>query len=87
MPIIDTSFNRVADDLVRPIFPSTERRNKYILTMMDYVTRYPEAVPLKDIQDATVAETRLNMFTSLGVPKENERSGKSILVSSHEGNV
>ena len=47
MPIIDTPFDRVAVDLVGPIFPPTERGNKYILTMMDYATRYPEAVPLK----------------------------------------
>jgi len=39
MPIIDTPFERVAVDLVRPIFPPTERGNKYILNMMDYVTK------------------------------------------------
>ena len=39
--------------------------------MMDYNTRYPEAaVPLKGIQAETVAEALLNMFTSVGVPKE-----------------
>ena len=70
MPIIDTPFDRVAVDLVGPIFPPTERGNKYILTMMDYATRYPEAVPLKDIQAKMVAEALLNMFTRVGVPKE-----------------
>jgi len=56
--------------LVGPIFPPTEKGNKYILTMMDYATRYPEAVPLKDIQAKMVAEALLNMFTRVGVPKE-----------------
>ena len=37
---------------------------------MDYVTRYSEAVPLKDIQAETVAEALVNMFTRVGVPKE-----------------
>jgi len=37
---------------------------------MDYATRYPEAVPLKDIQAETVAEAFVNMFTTVGVPKE-----------------
>ena len=70
MPIIDTPFDRVAVDLVGPMFPSTERGSKYILTVMDYATRYPEAVPLKDIQAETVAEALVNMFTRVGVPKE-----------------
>jgi len=70
MPIIDTPFDRVAVDLVGPIFPPTERGKRYILTMMDYATRYPEAVPLKDIQAETVAEALVNMFKRVGVPKE-----------------
>jgi len=70
MPIIDTPFERVAVDLVGPIFLPAERGNKYILTMMYYATRYPEAVPLKDIQAETVAETLVNMFTRVRVPKE-----------------
>jgi len=70
MPIIDTPSERVAVDLIGPIFPATERGNKYIVTMMDYATRYPEAVPLKDIQAETVAEALVNMFTRVGVPNE-----------------
>jgi len=42
MPVIDTPFDRVAVDLVGPIFPATEKGYKYILTMVDYATRYPE---------------------------------------------
>ena len=38
--------------------------------MTDYATRYPEAVPLKDIQAETVAEALVNMFTRVGVLKE-----------------
>ena len=70
MPIIDTPFDTVAVDLVGPIFPPTEKGKRYILTMMDYATRYPEAVPLKDIQAETVAEALVNMFKRVGVPKE-----------------
>jgi len=64
-----TPCDRVAVDLVGPIFPPTERGNRYILIMMDYATRYPEAVPLKDIQAETVAEALVNTFTRVGVPK------------------
>jgi len=58
-------------DIVGPISPATERGNRYMLTMVDYATRYPEAVELKDIRAETVAEALLvNMFTGVGVPKE-----------------
>jgi len=39
MSIIDIPSDRVAVDLVGPIFPPTERGNNYILPMMDYATR------------------------------------------------
>lgn len=35
MPFIETPFERVAVDLVGPIFTATDRGNKYILTMAD----------------------------------------------------
>jgi len=49
MTIIETPFDRVAVDLVGPIHPATDRGNRYIFTMVDYATRYPDAIPLKDI--------------------------------------
>ena len=70
MPVIDIPFKRVAIDIVGPIFPPSDRKNRYILTMVDYATRYPEAVPLKDVTTETVAEALVNMFSRLGVPEE-----------------
>ena len=70
MPIIDNSFKRVAVDLVGPIFPATDRKNQYILTMVDFATRYPEAVALKDITTEAVAEALIDMFSRLGIPEE-----------------
>ena len=70
MPIIDTPFERVAVDLVGPIHPTTERGHRYILVLIDYATRYPEAVPLKTIEAEVIAEELLTMFTRLGVPKQ-----------------
>ena len=85
MPIIDPPFDRVAVDLVGPIFPPTERGSKYILTMMDYATRYPEAVLLKDIQTETVAEALVHKGRC--TERNFERSGKLVLISSDERNV
>ena len=70
MPLIDRPFERVAVDLVGPIAPITERGNRYILTMVDYATRYPEATALKTIEAETVAEALVTMFSRVGVPEE-----------------
>ena len=56
MPLIDKPFKRVAIDLVGPIRPPSEEGHRYILTLVDFATRYPEAVPLKTIDTETVAE-------------------------------
>ena len=45
-PLIDTTFKRVAVDIVRPIAPPSEAGHRYILTLVDYATTYPEAAPL-----------------------------------------
>ena len=70
MPLIETPFQRVAIDLVGPIAARTDSGYRYILTMVDYATRYPEAVPLKDIETETVAEALVTMFTRVGIPEE-----------------
>lgn len=49
MPFIEVPFKRVAVDLVGPIQPATSKGNRYILTVVDFATRYPEAVALKGI--------------------------------------
>ncbi|GFO19246.1 gypsy retrotransposon integrase-like protein 1 [Plakobranchus ocellatus] len=68
--LIDEPFSRVAVDLVGPIIPSSERGFKYILVLVDYCTRYPEAVPLKSITTEAVAEALVDIFSRVGIPKE-----------------
>ena len=70
MPIVDVPFRKVAVDLIGPIAPMSERGHRYILTIVDYATRYPEAVPLKNIETETVAEAMFEVFTRVGVPGE-----------------
>ena len=69
-PLIDTPFRRVAVDLIGPISPPSGTKNRYILTMVDYATRYPEAVALRSIDTETVAEALVEMFSRVGVPSE-----------------
>ncbi len=70
MPLIDVPFDRVAIDLVGPIHPCSDRGHRYILVLMDYATRYPEAVPLKSIEAERIAEELVVMFSRLGIPRE-----------------
>lgn len=70
MPTISVPFKRVAVDIVGPIKPRAESGNMYILTLVDYATRYPEAVALKDIDTVTVAEALLDIYSRLGLPEE-----------------
>ena len=69
MQLIDKPFKRVAIDLVGPIGPPSEDGHRYILTLVDFATRYPEAVPLKNIDTETVAEALVDIFSRLGVPE------------------
>ena len=70
LPLIDTPFKRVAVDIVGPIEPRSERKSRYILTMIDYATRYPEAVVLPGIETERVAEALVEMFSRVGIPDE-----------------
>ena len=70
MPLIDKPFKRLAIELVGPIGPSSEDGHRYILTLADFVTPYPEAVSLKNIDTETVAEALVDIFSRLGVPEE-----------------
>ena len=46
MPLMDLPFKRVAVDLIGPITPASDKGHRYVLTLVDYETRFPEAVPL-----------------------------------------
>ena len=70
MPFIDEPFCRVAVDTIGPLSPITERGNRYILNLVDYSTRYPEAVALPNIETERVAEALLEMFCRIGFPVE-----------------
>eukprot|EP01088_Endostelium_zonatum_P009160 TRINITY_DN2235_c0_g2_i1.p1 TRINITY_DN2235_c0_g2~~TRINITY_DN2235_c0_g2_i1.p1 ORF type:complete len:1400 (-),score=292.55 TRINITY_DN2235_c0_g2_i1:276-4475(-) len=62
-------FERVAMDIVGPLVETTQG-NKYILTIMDYHTRWPEAISLKDAKAHTVAKAYIDVFISrYGCPR------------------
>ncbi|XP_037774265.1 uncharacterized protein LOC119570699 [Penaeus monodon] len=70
LPVISEPFSRVAVDIVGPITPCADDKSKYILTIVDFATRWPEAVALKNIEAATVAEALFGVFCRIGIPRE-----------------
>eukprot|EP00745_Piridium_sociabile_P030960 TRINITY_DN51384_c0_g1_i5.p1 TRINITY_DN51384_c0_g1~~TRINITY_DN51384_c0_g1_i5.p1 ORF type:complete len:379 (-),score=38.43 TRINITY_DN51384_c0_g1_i5:332-1468(-) len=69
MPLISVPFQKIAVDIVGPLQPSISG-HRYILTIVDTATRFPEAVPMKRIDTVTVAEALLSVFARTGLPSE-----------------
>ena len=69
MPVIETPFNRIAIDIIGPL-PNTEEGHSYILTVVDFATRYPEATALKEITAEAVANALVLVYSRLGIPSE-----------------
>ena len=70
LPLVGTPFERVAVDLIGPLIPASEEGHKWVLVMVDYATRYPEAKALKNIDTETVAEALLDMWSRVGIPEQ-----------------
>ena len=69
MNIITTPFMKVAIDIIGPL-QLTDRRNRYILTMVDVATRWPDAAVLSNIHTNTIIEALCNMFSRIGFPEQ-----------------
>ncbi|XP_065438558.1 uncharacterized protein LOC135981218 [Chrysemys picta bellii] len=70
LPIIGEAFARVAVDIVGPLPKPSRNGKKYILVLVDFATRYPEAVALANIEAETVAVALFSIFSRVGFPKE-----------------
>ncbi|KAL8595827.1 hypothetical protein ACOMHN_012245 [Nucella lapillus] len=70
MPIVKEPFQKVGVDIIGPMIPRAASGNRYVLVMVDFATRYPEAVPLKGIDAESVAEALFNMWTRTGIPEQ-----------------
>lgn len=67
---VGAPFERVAIDVLGPL-PQTSRGNRYLVVMMDYFTKWPEAVAVCDQGAESVAAALLEQVVSrYGVPLE-----------------
>ena len=55
IPAFEEPFSRILIDCVGPL-PKTKKGNQYLLTIMCASTRFPEAVPLRNITTKTVVQ-------------------------------
>ena len=62
-------FRKIAIDIVGEL-PRSSTGYKYILTIVDYATRYPEAIPLRSVSSKTVADALVQYFCRIGIPQE-----------------
>ena len=63
MPLIEIPFDQIAMDPIRPIYPAPDSGNRYILTVVDCATRYPEAVAILTIEAERVADSLMKIYT------------------------
>lgn len=69
LPAIEEPWRCLTFDIVGPM-PRTARGHRYLLTCMDFASRYPEAIPLKRADAQTVADAMLQVFSRYGLPTE-----------------
>ena len=67
--IVIEPFKKIAIDIVGEL-PRTTTGYRYILTMVDYATRYPEAIPLRSTSSKAVADALIHYFSRVGIPDE-----------------
>ena len=60
--IPDRPFEKITIDLVTECNTSTSG-NKYILTIIDHLTGWPEAYPIPDKTDDTIVSTFINEYS------------------------
>ncbi|XP_062610561.1 uncharacterized protein LOC134272333, partial [Saccostrea cucullata] len=68
IPAFDEPFTKVIIDCVGPL-PKTKAGNQYLLTIMCASTRFPEAIPLRNIKSRTIVNALNKFFTKFGLPQ------------------
>ena len=67
---VGAPFDRVGLDLLGP-FPRSSRGNRYVMVVMDYFSKWPEAVAIRNQEAQTVAEALVDhVISRYGVPRE-----------------
>ena len=68
IPIVHEPFSRIMLDCVGPL-PKTKSGCEYLLTIMCMSSRFPEAIPLRNIKSQNIIKALTKFFTTFGLPK------------------
>ncbi|XP_072035947.1 uncharacterized protein [Amphiura filiformis] len=69
IPIVGARMGKIGIDILGPL-PRSNSRRAYILTVIDYATRYPWAKPLANITTESVAQALCEIFSEWGLPEQ-----------------
>ena len=81
IPVVEEPFSRVIVDCVGPL-PRTKAGNQYLLTIMCASTRFPEAIPLRNIKAKNIVRSLIKFFTLVGLPRSIQSDQGSNFMSS-----
>jgi len=68
-PTIGEPFFRVGMDMIGPLNLSN-RKNRFIIVIIDHATRYPEAIPVPNMRAEIMAREISHYFCKVGIPTE-----------------
>ena len=68
LPVVRVPLAEIIIVCVGPL-PKTKKGNEYLLTILDTATRYPEAIPLRNIKTKVIVEHLLKFFAWVGLPR------------------
>ncbi|GBM03940.1 Retrovirus-related Pol polyprotein from transposon 17.6 [Araneus ventricosus] len=69
VPVIQEVFSKINIDACGPL-PETPKGNRYLITAICLTSKYPEAIPVADINSVSVTDALLNIFSRIGFPRE-----------------
>ncbi len=68
IPVMGEPFERLILDCVGPL-PKSKAGYQYILTLMCATTRFPEAVPLRNLKAKTIVKELIKFCSTYGLPR------------------
>ena len=73
VPVCGEPFSDILIDCVGPL-PKTKSGNKFLFIIICKSTRFPEAIPLRNIKDPKIVDALVKFFTFVGLPKSVQGS-------------